>query len=233
MNAFFLVLFRPVKTFNELKTADKFSTMSLIVLLFLMLVNLILLIPITEKITSLMFSTLSLPEAQKDTIMQVTHKMRYLQVAGTTVLYLIMILFYTFLLYLFVRMAKEKLTYKRMLHLFVYSYFIVAIGDLVNTGLLYARGLDAITNAYKTSLTGLNLLVSAEQTGITLYTFLGYINPFQLIFLALLSIGLHIFTSMKPTKAAAISTLFWLVSILIPTMSIYFSQLTMTKSGVM
>ena len=57
MNTFFLVLSRPVKTFNELKTVDKFSVMSLLVLLFLMLVNLILLMPVTEKIMLLKFRT--------------------------------------------------------------------------------------------------------------------------------------------------------------------------------
>ena len=226
----FLALFRPVKAFNQLKT-ESFSVMSLILLLFLMLVNLILLIPITEKVTLLIYSSMALPENQLDTMMQVAHKMRYLQTAGTTIFYLIMLLFYALLLFVFVRIAKDKLAYKKALQLMVYSYFIVAIGDLVNTTLLYVRGLDAITNIYNTSLIGLNLLTSVEQVGATFYTFLGYITPFQLGFMLLLSIGLKIFTDMQYVKALIISLILWLITILIPTLTIYFSQLTVENAG--
>ncbi|GHS95678.1 hypothetical protein AGMMS50276_12220 [Synergistales bacterium] len=233
MNTFFLALFRPVKTFNEVKATGKFSTMSLIIVLFLMLVNLILMIPITAKVTSITFSSMSLPENRLDMMTQVTHKMRYLQVAGSEILYVIMFLFYALLLYLFVRIAKDKLNYKSALQLIVYSYFIVTVGDLINTALLYARGLDAITNMYETSLTGLNLLTSAEQVGAPLYTFLGYFTPFQFVFVFLLSIGLKVFTETKYIKSLTISILFWLITILIPTLSVYYSQLAVAKSGIM
>ncbi|MDR1181366.1 MAG: YIP1 family protein [Bacteroidales bacterium] len=233
MNTFFLALFRPVKAFNEVKLADKFSAMSLIILLFLMLSNLILLIPATVKINTITFSSISLPEDQLDTITRVAYKMRYLQAAGTTILYLIMSLFCALLLYVFVRIAKEMLTYKSALQLFMYSYFIVTIGDLVNTALLYIRGLDAIKSVYDTSLTGLNLLTSMERVGITEYVFLSYITPFQVWFVVLLCIGLKIFTNMNTVKSVVISVLFWFITILIPTLSVCFSELTMEKSGIM
>jgi hypothetical protein len=232
MRTFFFVLFRPEKAFNALKTNDKFSIMSFVIILFLILVNLILMIPISEKITSIMVSSLSLPENQLDMMIQVAHKMRYLQVASSEILYIIMYLFYALLLYLFVRIVKEKMEYKKTLQLIVYSYFIVAIGDLVNTALLYMRGLDAIKNVYEASLTGLNLLTSVKQAGTTLYTFLSYFTPFQLIFVILLSIGLKIFTNVKYAKALMISILFWLIAILIPAMSVYFSEFSVAKSGI-
>ncbi len=231
MNTFFLTLLNPSKAFNQLKT-EPFSAMSLIMILILMLLNLILMIPVTEKITSITFSSMSLAENQMDTMIQVAHKMRYLQVFGTTILYLVMFLFYALLLYVFVRVAKDKLAYKSALQLIVYSYFIAVIGDLINTGLLYARGLDAITNTYENSLVGLNLLTSVEQVGATLYTFLSSFTPFQLWFVVLLSIGLKIFTNMKPIKSIIISVLVWLMIILIPTLSVYFSQLAVAKSGI-
>jgi hypothetical protein len=232
MNAFFLALFHPVKAFNEVKVADKFSTMSLIIVLFLMLLNLILMIPITEKATLIAFSSMSLPENQTDIMLQVMHKMRYLQVVGTTILYLIMFLFYALLLCVFVRFAKDKLTYKNALQLIVFSYFIVTIGDLLNTALLYVRGLDAITNIYETSWIGLNSLTSVKQVGVMLYTFLSYFTPFQLSFVVLLSLGLKVFTEAKYLKVLAITVLFWLITILIPTLSVYFSELTMANSGI-
>jgi hypothetical protein len=233
MNTLFLALFRPVKTFNEVKATGKFSTISLVIVLFLMLVNLILMIPVTEKIASITLSTISLPENQLDMATQVAHKMRYLQVAGSEILYVIMFLSYALLLYLLVRIAKDKLKYKSALQLIIYTYFIVTVGDLLNTALLYVRGLDAITNMYETSLIGLNLLTSVEQVGATLYTFIGYFTPFQLTFVFLLSIGLKVFTEVKYTKSLIISILFWLITILIPTLSVYFSQIAVANSGIM
>lgn len=233
MNTFFLALFQPVKAFSEAKAVGKFPTMSLIIVLFLLLINLILMVPIVGKVTALTFSSLSLPANQIDTMIQVTHKMRYMQVAGSEILYIVMFLFYAFLLYVFARLAKSKLEYKQALLLITYSYFIVVIGDLVNTLLLYIRGIDAITNVYDTSLMGLNMLTSVDAVGATLYTFFSYFTPFQLEFIILLSIGLNVFTGMNCLKSMIISVLFWLITILIPTFSVYYSQLTIAKTGML
>jgi hypothetical protein len=188
MNTFFLALFRPEKAFFALKTEEKFPAISLIVILLLMLANLILLIPVTAKITAITFSSMSLPENQIETITQIMHKMRYLQVAGSGVLYLILFFFYALLLFLSVRISKSKLTYKKALQIIIYSYFIVVVGDLANTALIYLRGVDSIKNMYDTSLIGVNLLTSVKQVGPVWNTFLSYITPFQLWFVVLLSI---------------------------------------------
>lgn len=233
MNTLFLVLFRPVKKFCEMKTAGKFPGISLIIVLFLILLNLILMVPLVEKITSLTFSTMSIPENQKETLIQVAYKMRYLQVIGSLMLYVVTIFLYALLLYVFIYIAKEKIKYKEALLLITYSFFIVVIGDLINTSLLYIRGIDAITNSYENTLIGVNMFTSVEKIGATLYTFLCYITPFQLAFVVLLSIGLRVFTNAKYAKVLTISILFWLITILIPTLSVYFSQLTLVKSGMM
>jgi hypothetical protein len=233
MKTFFLVLVHPIRAFREIKAIGEFSTMSLIVVLFLMLINSILMIPINEKITSTTFSSMPIADNQMDMMMQVTHKMRYLQVVGAEVLYIIMFLFYAILLCLLVWVAKDKLAYKNALQLIIYSYFIVAIGDLVNIALLYMRGLDAITNLYENSLIGLNMFTSIEQAGATFYSFLIYFTPFQLIFIILLSLGLKVYTEMKYVKSMIIIVLFWLVVVLIPTLSVYFSQLAIERTGIM
>lgn len=226
MNTLFLAIFQPVETFRKAKTTD-FSVMSMIVLLFLMLVNLILMIPITEKVTALTFSTSSLSEDQIETITQIVYEMRYLQIVGIEISYILMLLFYGLLLYLFVSLAKGKLKYKKALQLIIYSYLIIIIGDLVNTAILYIRGLDAITNAYENSFLGLNILTSVEQVGVTVYVFLSYITPFQLAFVILLSIGVKVFTKINSLKSLTISVLIWIISIILPTLSVYFSQSTL------
>lgn len=225
MKTFFLVLFHPIKSFKDAKTDKKLPLMSLIIILFLMFINLILMIPVVEKVTSLTISTMPLTEIQIDTANQITHKMRYLQVVGSGILYIIMFLFYALILYLILQLAKVKLEYKKVLQLIVYSYLIIIIGDFINTFLLFSRGLDAISNIYDTSLLGLNLFTSIEQAGATLYTFLSYINIFQLIFVFLLSVGLKIFTDEGYLKSLIISVCFWIITVLIPTLSVYYSQL--------
>lgn len=229
MKTFFLVLFHPIKSFTDSKADEKFPLISLTIILFLMFINLILMVPVVEKVTSLTISTMDLTDIQIDTANQITHKMRYLQVIGSEIFYILMFFSYALILYVIVRLAKVKLEYKKALQLIVYSYLIIIIGDFINTFLLFLRGLDAITNIYDTSLLGLNLFTSIEQVGATLYTFLSYINIFQLIFAVLLSIGLKVFTDKGYLKSLIISVIFWIITILLPTLSVYYSQLTVAN----
>jgi hypothetical protein len=230
MNTLFSALFCPVKAFNQLKT-ESFSAMSLVIILLLMFANLILMMPVGEKIMQLTMSSMPLNPDQTSMAVELAQKMRYLQIAGTTIMYVVMFLLYALVLKLFVHVSKSRIEYKKIFQLIVGCYLIIAIGDLVNTALLHIRGIDAITNMYDTALTGLNLLTSTENIGVTGYTFLGYINPFQLWFVVLLSIGLKIFADIKPIKAIVISLLFWLITIMLPVLSVYFSQLAMAKTG--
>ena len=232
MNTLFLTLFRPVKALNRLKT-ESFSGMNMMLVLLLMLANLILMMPISEKILQITTASMSLNPNQSSMMTEITHKMRYLQLAGSMIMYVIMFLFYALLLNIVARLAKEKLFYKKALQLLVGCYLVVAIGDLVNTALLYMRGINVIEHVYDVSLTGMNMLTSIEQVGAPGYVFLSCINPFQLWFVTLLSIGLRIFADLKPLKATVISVLFWLITVLIPVLTVYFSQATLAKSGLM
>ena len=232
MNTLFLTLFRPARAFNQLK-AETFSAMSLMIVLLFMIINLILSIPVSEKIFQITTASMSLNPNQSSMISEITYKMRYLQVAGVAIMYLVMFLFYALLLQLAIRISKSRIDYKKALQLLVCCYLVVAIGDLVNTALIYIRGVDMIGHVYDLSLTGLNLLTSIEQVGATGYVFLSSINPFQLWFVVLLCIGLKVLAEMKPVKAIVICILFWLITILFPVLSVYFSQATLEKVGVM
>jgi hypothetical protein len=231
MNTFFLTLFSPVKAFNELKATDKFSAMSVIILLFLILVNLILMIPVTGKITEITMASMPLPEEQAEAALQMVYKMRYLQIVGSLFVYAIIFLLYTLLLYVLVRISKSELTFMKALQLIIYSYIVIVIGDLVNTAVIYARGLDSIQTIYDASLIGANMLVSAESLTMALYTFLNCINPFQIWFVVLLIIGLKVLTEMKSAKAVIICIIFWLITVAFPVASAYFSQTMMAKAG--
>ena len=233
MNTLLQTLFSPDRAFNDLKQESKFPAMALILLLLLIAVYLILLIPITAKITAMTMSSLSLPEAQLDKALAIVHKLRYLQVIGGLFSVAVTLFLYALLLYIITLIAKPALTYIQSFTLIIYSYFAIVIGELLNTGLLYIRGLEAITNPFEIVLTGLNVLTTIEKAGAVAYTFLTMINPFQVWFVILLSIGLKVFAEMKYAKALILCILLWLITLIFPVVSVMFSEITMKNAGIM
>jgi len=235
MNPILQILFRPLKAFKELKQENKFPGMALLILLLLLAVNLILMVPVTSKVTTLMFSrsSMPLPEEQLDRALDMLHKLRYLQVIGGIFTTAMTLFLYALLLYIITLIAKPVLDYMKSFTVIVYSYFAILIGGLVNTGILYFRGLDKITNPFEITLTGLNLFTTMEKAGGGLYIFLSLVNPFQLWFVVLLSVGLKVFTEMKFAKALLICILFWLITVIFPVASMIFSEITLQRAGMM
>ena len=232
MNSILQTLFSPNKAFNELKQENKFPAMAFIILLLVAAVYLILMVPITAKITAITMSSMPLPEAQLDKALEVMHKLRYLQMIGGLFGTAITLFLYALLLYLITLIAKPALTYIKSFILIVYSYFAILLGALVNTGILYIRGLEEITNPFEISFIGLNVLTSIEQAGLAGYTCLGLVNPFQIWFVILLSIGLKVFAEIKYTKALIICLIFWLITVIYPVVTVLLSESTMRNAGI-
>lgn len=224
MNTLLSLFFSPVRAFNNWKLSNTTTTFNAIVILLLMLINLILMIPINAQIAIITFTSADIPDYQIDSMIQVSYKMRYLQVVGYEILYIIMFVFYSCILRLIVRLGGKFISFKKAFQLIVSSYLIIVVGDLINTFLLYIRGVDSIKNIYDTSLVSANLFTSIEQVGTVIYSLLSYVSPFQLYFVVLIGLGLSILTDMKKKKAFMISFLFWIITILIPVLSVYYSQ---------
>ena len=236
MNTILKILYNPVKAFRELKSSEKFPVMSLILLLIVVIINNILMIPVTFKVLELTFSSIQIPlnDAQTDrmeSVMQMTYKLRYLQVVGAVFSYLFMLVIYTLIIWILTKIAKQSLSFSKAFELIIHCCFILTIGALVNTFILYGQGIENIRNIYEVSLTGLNLLTSSEQVGVTFYTFLTLINPFYVWFLVLLTLGLATLADLKIVKAFVTAFIFWAILIAFPVVMIYFSQLLMQKSG--
>jgi hypothetical protein len=181
-----------------------------------------LLIPVTAKIIRITLS--SLPDEQRSLALEISDKMRYLQAFGNVLVTLITILIYSFILWILTLLAKPSLTFIKSFRLIIYSYFVLVIGDFINSGLLYIRGLDKITTTYDISLTGLNVFTSLEKSGVGLYQFLSYVNPFQVWFVILVSIGLSIFTDSKYIKSLIICFIFWILTLIYPVCSAIYMQ---------
>ena len=236
MDTLLKMIYNPVRSFQSLKSTDKFPTMSLIVLLIVVVINNILMIPVTAKIMELTFSSLQIPFSevqtrQVDTIMQTMHKLRYLQAVGAVFSYLFMLVVYALIIWVLTKISKQSLSFQKAFELMIHCCFVLTIGTLVNTFILYGQGIENIKNLYEVSLTGLNLLTSTEQVGVVFYTFLTLINPFYIWFLVLLTLGLAILADIKISKAFFTGFLFWIILIAFPVIMIYISQLALHRSG--
>ena len=227
------IILNPFKAFNQLKTEEKFPLAAFVIVLTLALIQMILMVPVSAKISELLFSSMSLPEKQMDMIVQMAHKMRYLSVIGGFISYAIMLFIHSLVLFVIALLLKTRLGYMKALRLIIYCFIVLIIGDLVNTALVYFRGIDNIENMYGVMLTGANLLTSVEKAGVFLYVFLSYINPFQIWYVALLIVGVKIFTDSGWAKSSAICIIYWLIVTLFPALTTWFSQVAMAHRGLM
>ena len=233
MDTILKVLYTPFQAFRELKSRQNFPWMGLIVLLIIVLVNNILMIPVTTKVLELTYSTMNLPisEEQIEYTMQFMYKIRYLQVAGGVFSYLFILAIYTLIVWIFTRIAKQTIAFQKTFELIVHCCMALAIGSLVNCFLLYGAGIETIENMYEISLIGPNAFTSVDSVGIYLYTFLMSLTPFYVWFVALLTVGLAILADMKYLKAFVISLLFWIVIVAYSLGSVFFANSVLHRQG--
>jgi Yip1 domain. len=227
------IIFNPVSAFKDIKRENKFPVMALVILILLTTVNLILMVPITSKITAITMSSMPLPESQLDATMAMMHKLRYLFVIGGVFSIAIMLFLYALIFYVITVIAKPAISYMKAFTLIVYGYFAILISEFVNTGIMYFRGLDKITNPFELSFTGLNMFTTIQEAGAVIYTFLCLINPFQIWFIILLSIGIKIFADIKYIKALIICIIFWLTTIIYPIVTMAITESALRNAGIL
>ena len=233
MDTVIKMFYSPSKAFGELKNAEKFPFLSLIVLLTVIVINTILMIPVSTKVAELTLLSTSMPisDEQMAYTMEFMHKIRYLTMIGSIFSYMFIIVVYSALIWVISKMAKCTLSFQKAFELIIHCYFALAIGGLVNTFILYYRGIENIDNIYEISFTGLNLLTSTESVGVIFYTFLTLINPFNVWLLALLTVGVAKLSDIKFSKAFIISFIFWAILIAFPVFTLYFSQTFLKSKG--
>jgi len=148
-------------------------------------------------------------------------------------MYAIILFLQALILFVIALLFKAQLNYTKALRLIIYCFIVLVIGDLVNTALIYFKGIDMIENMYSVMLTGANVLTTVEKAGVALYVFLSYINPFQIWFVVLLTIGIKIFTDFAWGKSFVICIIFWLIITLFPVTTTTISQIAMAHRGLM
>ena len=105
---------------------------------------------------------------------------------------------------------RFKHIYAAVVHTSLISFLIV----LVNTALLvvFRDVQDVKSVADMKMIPGLHLLLGASEN-VKLLTFLSYFNPLSLWYLAVLAIGIRIFTGTDKTKAWIGAIIIWLLGI--------------------
>ena len=233
MNTILKMLYRPVQAFRELKNSGKFAWMSLIVLLIVLLIDNILKIPVMARVLELTMASVSgqMSDEQFDASMQILHKMRYLSAIISVFSHLVYLIFYTLVIWILAMIVKPSISFLKALEMMIHCYFILAMGMLADTFILYYQGIENINNILELSLTGLNVFTSVESVGAMMYTFLMLISPFYVWFVVIMTIGLAVLAGMKYQKAFIISFIFWMLLIVYTVVTVYFSQVIMQKAG--
>jgi hypothetical protein len=226
MKTLISLITNPAKSFNRLKSEDKFPAVAFMVLLTLTLTNLILNVPVNTKIGLMTLSSMDmgLPEAQVDAAMQAVYSMRFISMAGLFIWELIVLFLHASVLFAAARIAGMKISFGKVAHLIIICCIVQAIGGLVNTSLLYMRGIEHISAPSDLQMTGMNMLIPACRTDITLYTFLSYFNPFQLWYAILVILGMKVVTGGSYAKPVAAGILYWLITVAVPVASTWLSQ---------
>ena len=233
MEPFLNIIVNPVKAFNQLKTEEKFPVITLIILLTLVLINLILDVPINAKASELVLAGMPLPDNQIDRAIEMTHKLRYLTMIGGFFMYNMMLFLHALVLFVTALLFKTQITYMKAFRLIICCFIVLVIGGLVNTAIVYTKGIDNMESMYDAMMTGANVLTSLEKAGTVLYLLLASITPFQLWFVALLIIGFKIFTNSDWKKSSLICIIYWLIVTLFPVMTAAFSQMFLADKGLM
>lgn len=210
MRLFLMMFFNTNKAFEEIKDSKKIPYTDWIILFVLIVINLILMIPIIQKISYMTMIDLRLSPEQAQRSTEVLYKLRYLQVGLSSIFAFGILCIYGLLLYIILYLSKVRVKISTVLILFLGCYAIIAVGDLINTFLLYFRGIDLISSRYDIYRTGLNIFFPINQIPRVIYILLASINPFQICFVILLGFGIRKICEIQILKVVIISLIIWI-----------------------
>ncbi len=103
----------------------------------------------------------------------------------------------------------DRLSFKKSFSIVGWSSVILAVGALVNMGMVYLRGAADVTTTGDLARTGLNIFLSEASTGPGIYLFLASITPFALWYVILVGIGVKSVGEISLGKAYLLSFITW------------------------
>jgi hypothetical protein len=216
MNDLVLQFFKPKTVYGAVTNEEKFPYFSVFIVFLLLVINVILGAPVTERVAIVTLSKMDMPDNLIDQSMDMIHKMHFLTSFISVIAKVIYLLFFAFVLYLILRVFQVKASFKHVVILFSYVYVFTILGEIANYLIAYHQGINNITDALEVSYTGLNHFLSHEHVGNMVYALSTLINPFVLLLLFYLTMAISSGFKQSYLKASIITFLFVLIEQVIP-----------------
>ena len=206
------ILAEPSAAFARLKSEPKWLLAMVIFCLFSVGIAWVM-FPFTEQIIHQQMVEEGVPSEQMEISMTVA---RIATPIGALVAPIIWLLAISAILTLVARLLSinDAIKFKHIYAAVVHTSLISILIALVNTALLAVfRDIEAIKSAADMKMIpGLHLLLGASEN-VKLLTFLSYFNPLSLWYLAVLAIGIRVYTETDKTKAYVGAIVIWLLGI--------------------
>lgn len=224
------IIISPTKVFELIKNKALKWSILLIIMTILVVAFSLLNIPIKNEIMLKSDIATRVSSDQLAMIQNLQSKMQYINLIASAVQFLIKMAFFSLLLWGGVRLFRNNVKYVQIFSLFICAYFIIVLGDYFNTLINYIAGIEHINVRYNIYKIGINVLFDVNKIGVFLYTFLYYINPFQIWFLLLVTYGLTYVTQIKLKYSFFIILSLWIIAIVSPSLlSVYIAESSMSK----
>lgn len=202
---------RMIDFYTKIAETNKFPSALFFCLILLMVFNVILSLPITQRISEIMFSSMNVPEEQMNMMMGIMQKMKYVSIVSALFTGAVYIFVVSLILYLLCKLFRAKITYWGAMTVFLVGALFHTLNDIINTGITLFKGLEQISSPYDVYHTGLNVLTSVEQIGVAGYILLSNITVLGVLFVIIIAIGLKFVCNISKFKASIIAIILWLL----------------------
>lgn len=203
----------PTEVFENIKSTPKW----LIVFCLISVISIIygyFMLPFSQQI---MVETLSakmdIEQVQKT--MALSTRFQYIGLLFVPITMLIRwLLVSSFLYFGAILFEANEIRYKTLFAVVVYAELILTLMGVINTQLLYIKGVDAIHQITDLqAVIGLDFLITDKLNNIPLFTFLNSFNVFTIWYVTTLTIGISVITNLNKLKSALLVSTIWLLGV--------------------
>jgi hypothetical protein len=231
MNDLLSIIYRPRFEFKAVKDNQVNYIVVLLILVLLTIIQSIIFFPIQGQLLANNDVFANMPPEQAEKAKAIAGVMKYFGLIIAGVLYIIKILVQALMVWGGVSLFKGKIGYKQSLLVVSLASFVMILGDFANAGVIFLTGIEKVTSLPDVSKTGLNLLFNPDNTGLPLFTFLAYINPFQVWGIVVMILGVMVVGEMELSNATLLCLILWLIWVAFPVLSIVMSETARAKTG--
>jgi hypothetical protein len=231
MNDLLSIIYRPRFEFNAVKDDKVNYVIILVILVLLTIIQGVISIPVQVQLLAHNDIFNHMPPEQAEKARSMAQTMKYFGIIIAAVVYLIKILIQALMVWGGVALFRGKINFKQSILIVSLVSFITILGDIANAGLIFATGIEKVTSVTDMYKSGLNVFFRADDLGTAMYTFLAYINPFQVWGIIIMIFGMMVVSEMELSNAAILSLILWLIWVAFPVVSVVMSEAAQARAG--